>query len=98
MTNEHDEPWQVTGNDITTNSGFSVSGGDCFDAFAPDADHAARIVACVNACKGFTNEQLAEGELVLFNKFTKTVFSGDRVGNPEAINAVIREWSDKPIG
>jgi hypothetical protein len=60
MSEHTKEPWVLggcSGRMITTPDGYT---GDGFIADVDTLDNASRIVACVNACKGLTTEQLSD--------------------------------------
>ncbi|MFR9719917.1 hypothetical protein ACL00X_11230 [Aeromonas diversa] len=65
MSNKHErEPWVLggcSGRMVTTPGGYV---GDGFIADVDTKDTARRIVACVNACEGMSNDEL-EGGLLL---------------------------------
>lgn len=58
------EPWEMicTSNGVFTGQVYSNI-EDKVVCFSFDAENAERIVACVNACKGLTNEVLGKGIL-----------------------------------
>ena len=58
--NDHPLPWEVIQPDHDQHAYIvDVEGNQIMRMPAPQAEAARHIVACVNACKGFTTDQLA---------------------------------------
>lgn len=99
MSEHTKEPWGIgrngdNGIEITSNNGMY------FVAEVTDEDDARRIVACVNACAGISNERLAGGviasrhltdaecDALSMHVMNLAAFSGDN----EEIRTAIRQW------
>lgn len=84
MTQQHSpEPWKFhTNNNPEIGPTIKNGRGDIANVFIGDnftigtaEGNAARIVVCVNACKGISNKELKDGGAVSYKELTATVES-----------------------